>query len=61
MIATMSTRRSSVGVGVVNNLLYAVGGYDGVSRQCLSTVERYNSVTNTWSQIGNCFYIFKLQ
>lgn len=24
MIASMSTRRSSVGVGVVNNLLYAV-------------------------------------
>lgn len=52
MIATMSTRRSSVGVGVVGGLLYAVGGYDGASRQCLSTVERYNSVTNTWSQIA---------
>lgn len=27
MIANMSTRRSSVGVGVLNNLLFAVGGY----------------------------------
>lgn len=26
MIAAMSTRRSSVGVGVLNGLLYAVGG-----------------------------------
>lgn len=55
MIATMSTRRSSVGVGVVGELLYAVGGYDGASRQCLSTVERYNSVTNTWSQIAEMY------
>lgn len=29
-------------------LLYAVGGYDGVSRQCLSTIESYNPVTNVW-------------
>ena len=35
-IAQMSTRRSSVGVGVLNGLIYAVGGYDGQSRQCLS-------------------------
>lgn len=32
VIAPMSTRRSSVGVGVVNGLLFAVGGYDGASR-----------------------------
>lgn len=37
MIASMSTRRSSVGVGVVYNQLYAVGGYDGSSRQCLNS------------------------
>ena len=42
MIAPMSTRRSSVGVGVLAGFLYAVGGYDGASRQCLSTVERYD-------------------
>lgn len=36
MIAAMSTRRSSVGVGVVYNQLYAVGGYDGSCRQCLN-------------------------
>ncbi len=30
-------------------LLYAVGGYDGATRQCLSTVEAYNPNTNEWS------------
>lgn len=39
-VASMSTRRSSVGVCVLDGLLYAVGGYDGASRQCLHTVER---------------------
>lgn len=34
MIASMSTRRSSVGVGVVNNLLYAVS----FTYSCLSLV-----------------------
>ena len=38
----MSTRRSSVGVGVLGGLIYAVGGYDGNSRQCLASVEVYN-------------------
>ena len=42
LIAPMSTRRSSVGVGVVGGQLYAVGGYDGASRQCLSSVERFD-------------------
>lgn len=39
-VAAMSTRRSSVGVAVLRGRLYAVGGYDGASRQCLHTVER---------------------
>ena len=38
----MSTRRSSVGVGVLGGLIYSVGGYDGNSRHCLSSVEVYN-------------------
>ncbi len=45
----MSSRRSSVGVGVLGGLLYAVGGYDGASRHCLSSVECYNPVTKEWS------------
>ena len=47
-VAPMSTRRSSVGVAVMNGYLYAVGGYDGVARQCLNLVERYNPRTNKW-------------
>lgn len=47
----MTTRRSSVGVAVMNGMLYAVGGYDGVARQCLSSVEVYNPETDEWNQI----------
>ena len=45
----MSTRRSSVGVAILNGYLYAVGGYDGVARQCLNSVERYDPVSDEWS------------
>lgn len=50
-ISPMSSRRSSVGVGVLGGLLYAVGGYDGASRHCLSSVECYNPVTKEWGLI----------
>lgn len=33
--------------------LYAVGGYDGASRQCLSTVEEYDPVTNKWEYVAD--------
>lgn len=33
--------------------LYAVGGYDGASRQCLSTVEEYDPVTNQWCYVAD--------
>lgn len=33
--------------------LYAVGGYDGASRQCLSTVEQYNAATNEWTYVAD--------
>ncbi|TKC43150.1 hypothetical protein EI555_006198 [Monodon monoceros] len=51
-VAPMNTRRSSVGVAVVGGLLYAVGGYDGASRQCLSTVECYSATANEWTYIA---------
>jgi hypothetical protein len=31
--------------------LYQVGGYDGASRQCLSSVECYNPETDSWSPV----------
>ena len=33
-------------------LLYAVGGYDGASRHCLSTVECYNAEADTWTPVA---------
>lgn len=33
--------------------LYAVGGYDGASRQCLSTVEEYNPISNRWGFVAD--------
>lgn len=52
-IAPMSTKRSSVGVATLNNdLLYAVGGYDGDSRCCLSSVEYYDAARNTWNNVA---------
>ncbi|KAI4818964.1 hypothetical protein KUCAC02_004251, partial [Chaenocephalus aceratus] len=46
-VASMNTRRSSVGK------LYAVGGYDGASRQCLSTVEEYDPVADQWCYVAD--------
>ena len=52
-IANMSTRRSSVGVGVLGGVIYAVGGYDGNSRMCLSSVEVYNPGDDTWIRVAD--------
>ena len=64
-IASMSTRRSSVGVGVLSGLIYAVGGYDGNSRQCLASVEVYNpdqgmklSICSQFSI--DCYFTFEI-
>ena len=39
MVAPMSKRRCGVGVAVLNDLLYAVGGHDGQSY--LNSIERW--------------------
>lgn len=46
MVASMSKRRCGVGVSVLDDLLYAVGGHDGSSY--LNSVERW--ATNSSSQ-----------
>lgn len=33
--------------------LYAVGGYDGASRQCLSSVEVYDPAANQWCYVAD--------
>lgn len=40
-------------VGVSTGKLYAVGGYDGGSRQCLSTVEEYDPVSDQWCYVAD--------
>merc|ERR1712018_55908 len=46
-------RRSSVGVGVLCGVIYAVGGYDGNSRMCLSSVEVYNPNDDVWIRVAD--------
>ena len=36
-----------------SGLLYAVGGYDGASRHCLSSVECYNPEADTWTPVAD--------
>lgn len=50
-LAPMSTKRRGVGVAILNGLLYAVGGSDGV--QALRSAECYDARTNTWSSISD--------
>lgn len=45
----MSTRRKHLGCAVFNNYIYAVGGRDDCME--LSSAERFNPNTNTWSPI----------
>ena len=45
--STIFTTRCGVGVAVLNDLLYAVGGHDGQSY--LNSIERYDPQTNQWS------------
>jgi N-acetylneuraminic acid mutarotase len=48
--APMPTPRAEVGVGVVNGVLYAVGGVSVTSNfQMFGTVEAYDPVTNGWT------------
>ena len=49
MLTPMHECRSSVAVSAVGGLIYACGGYDGVSS--LRTVERYNPNSNEWQYI----------
>lgn len=50
-IADMNSRRIDAGVGVLNNVLYVVGGCDGSA--ALNSCEKYDADTNTWSTIGS--------
>ena len=45
----MSKRRCGVGVGVVEDCMYAVGGHDG--NNYLNSVERFDPKTSQWGTI----------
>lgn len=49
-IVAMTSRRSGVGLAVVNGQLYAVGGFDGTAY--LKTIEVYDSESNQWRLCG---------
>lgn len=53
IIANMSIGRESVGIGVLGDRLFAIGGYDG--QTYLSLVEMYDPATNEWKQV--CFLL----
>ncbi|XP_015117543.1 kelch-like protein 10 [Diachasma alloeum] len=50
-VAPMNARRCYVSVAVLNDVIYAMGGYDGHFR--LNTAERYNYKENQWSLIAS--------
>jgi N-acetylneuraminic acid mutarotase len=47
--APMPTPRASFGVGVIDGILYAVGGHGGSFGPVLATVEAYNPATDRWT------------
>lgn len=49
-VKPMHIRRLGVAVTVVNRLLYAIGGYDGVDRH--SSVECYHPENNAWTMVA---------
>ncbi|XP_064200439.1 kelch-like protein 5 isoform X4 [Anguilla rostrata] len=49
-VAPMSISRDAVGVCLLGDRLYAVGGYDG--QIYLNTVEAYDPQTNEWTQVA---------
>uniref|UniRef100_A0A3B3RLP9 Kelch-like family member 5 n=1 Tax=Paramormyrops kingsleyae TaxID=1676925 RepID=A0A3B3RLP9_9TELE len=65
-VAPMSISRDAVGVCLLGDRLYAVGGYDG--QVYLNTVEAYDPQTNQWEQVaplcvgraGACVVVVKL-
>lgn len=48
-VASLSVSRDGVGVCLLGDRLYAVGGYDGQSY--LNTVESYDAQNNEWAEV----------
>ena len=48
-VSSLSIPRDAVGVCLLGDRLYAVGGYDGQSY--LNTVESYDAQNNEWTEV----------
>ena len=55
-MASMSVGRDAVGVAVLGDKLFAVGGYDG--QQYLNIVECYDPLTNEWTKVSRFYFSF---
>ena len=53
MISPMRNRRSGVGVIAYRGFVYALGGFNGITR--MNSAERYNPETQVWSTIPEMF------
>lgn len=53
-VVAMNSRRSGVGLAVVNGQLLAVGGFDGTTY--LKTIEVFDPVSNQWKLYGGMNY-----
>ena len=49
-VASMSVGRDAIGVCLLGDRLFAVGGYDG--QQYLKLVEAYDTQNNEWQQVS---------
>lgn len=49
-VSSLSVSRDAVGVCLLGDRLYAVGGYDGQSY--LNTVESYDAQNNEWMEVN---------
>lgn len=50
-VSKMSVCRANLGVGVLDNAIYAIGGYNEF--QFLKSAEKYNPIDGVWSTIPN--------
>ncbi|TRY99994.1 hypothetical protein DNTS_007783 [Danionella cerebrum] len=57
-VAPMSLSRDAVGVCLLGDQLYAVGGYDG--QVYLNTVEAYDPQTNEWTQVSYIYTFIRV-
>jgi kelch-like protein 1/4/5 len=52
-VASMSVGRDAIGVCLLGDRLFAVGGYDG--QHYLKLVEAYDAQNNEWQQVNDCY------